>query len=251
MTHRAEGMRGFVAPRLAHAAWTSVLGAAGMLACTAAATADFTGWTAEVSVLASGRYAMNVYANFSSTGDRLLNVWHVTAVTSTAAGYYQDAANPFWAPGLQSAQDADDSYVTIGTDTSAMAHGNGVIAGDPDFLNFDDSTGATDFSVFQGPNGPGWYLSNPTLPQGLATSGRVLAAHLVAANVADADVQNVQWSASLSAKLANGVTHVYYIAGTAFGSETFSWGSSLVPAPGLLGLLSVAGVACRHRRRSV
>lgn len=168
-----------------------------------ASTADFIGWQTEAIMLPSGRYAMNIYAGFSNSQDRVQFVYDVALTTSAFNGFYQSPEHPFWQPGIQNKLTSDDSWVTIGT----HPNGNGNSAGStitpvPEFMNFDDGNGATDFSFIDGGrDGAGWYNNNPQSAWGYANVGqnRVLLAHIVVTHNS-----LVRWSATMQVRLANG-----------------------------------------------
>jgi hypothetical protein len=207
------------------------------------AAASFTGWTADVFQLASGHTAMNVYATFSQSGDKLLNIYSSHITTTVAGGFHQSTDNPFWAPGAQDVNTADDSFVCFGTSAGGLAV-PGAVLPDPSFVNFDDSNGATQFNVIQGTfGGAGWYNPNPTTMYGSPVNGRVLVAHFVVAG--DAPVEGVlNWQASISYNDPFGQT----LTGIGSAAQVFDWGSGAVPAPGTIIVVAAAGLRCRRRR---
>lgn len=214
-------------------------GLLGAAAFASAASAAFTGWSSEVVNLNNGRYILNVYANFSDTGDRLLNCVNANITTNSAGGFYQSAANPFWAPGgTQNSMTSDDSWVTIDTNPNGNGNAFGGTSGDPNFVNFNDSSGTTtyDFSVIESAGtGAGWFNGNPSNSYGFADGGRVLAAHFVVTGSSSV----VNWNVTCIVKLSNGQT----VTGQGTGPNTFA-----VPAPGAIALLGAAGLASRRRR---
>lgn len=218
------------------------IGSAAVLSCAAAANADFTGWQYTVSQ-SGGFTIMNVYAGFSNTGDRVVNVFNADITTNAAGGFYQSAGSPFWQATTGQNANSVDSFVCIGTNPNGNGNVSGSItAGDPNFLNYNDGSGTTtyDFSVIESAGtGAGWYNNNPSNAWGFANQGnsRVLVAHFVFAPQEGALVVN--WSATMTIK-KDGQT----------GSETAGTGNFqfFIPAPGALALLGVAGLASRRRR---
>ena len=217
-------------------------GLLGAAALASAASAAFTGWSSEVINLGNGHYIMNVYANFNDTGDRLLNCVNANISTNAAGGFYQSASNPFWAPGgTQNKSTSDDSWVTIDTNPNGNGNAFGGTSGDPNFVNFNDSSGTTtyDFSYIESAGtGAGWFNGNPSNTYGFADGGKVLAAHFVCGNVT-ADT-SVAWNVTCIVKLSNGQT----VTGQGTGANTFFF----IPGPGALALVGAAGLASRRRR---
>ena len=221
---------------------TRVLGLAGAAVLASSASAAFTGWSLELVSLGNGRYVVNVYASFNDTGDRMLNCVNGAIATNAAGGFYQSASNPFWAPsGTQNRLTSDDSWVTIGTNPNGNGNAFGGTQGDPNFVNFNDSSGTTtyDFSIVESAGtGAGWYNGNPSNSYGFADTGKVLVAHLVVGNTSSSTW--ISWNVTAIVKLSNGQTV------TGQGTGPHVW---YLPSPGALGLLGVAGTAPFRRRR--
>jgi MYXO-CTERM domain-containing protein len=225
---------------------TRTLACAAALALASLAHADFTGWSATTFLLPSGHMAMNVFANFSHEGDRLLNVFNGSVTTSAVGGFHQSAANPFWQPDNQNMFTADDSFVCVDVNAS----GNAVAAssvGDPNFANFTDANGATNFSIIHSiAGGAGWYNPNPASPFGLADGFKVLVAHFVAAGTPENPPSGlVAWNMMVNFNRPNGQTIINQGAGLHF----FEWSPANTPAPGALGVLAAGALARRRRRR--
>lgn len=184
--------------------------ALGVLACITYASADFTGWEGELVFLDSGHTIMNVYATFSDANDRVFNVYITDIATNAAGGFHQSAEHPFWKPSsVQNKQTSADSWVTIGTNPNGDGNSSGTaIAGDPKFVNFDDTNGATDFSVIQSAgDGAGWYNNNPFNGWGFANVGggtqpRVLVAHFVVDGVQAG--RTLSWEATMTVRQTDG-----------------------------------------------
>ncbi len=216
-------------------------GLIGAAAFVSVAGADFTGWSTELITLGNGHTIMNVYANFDNVGDRVINVYDAAISTNTSGGFFQ-GTNPFWQPGTQNAMTSDDSWVAIGTNPSGSGNASGSItSGDPSFVNFNDANESTDFSYIESSGtGAGWYNNNPGNTWGFATGGKVLVAHFVAAN-AQGLGESVSWNATMTITRA-GMTGSFT---RGAGQNSFAW---IIPGPGALAFLGVAGLASRRRR---
>ncbi len=221
-----------------------MFGLIGAAAFATAANAAFTGYVTEIISLGSGNKVMNVYASFSNANDRVLNVYNTAITTNNASGFFQSAGNPFWKAGnTQNKATSDDSWVAIGSNPngSGNAGGNGgSVVGDPNFVNFDDANDSTDFSFIEGiGGGAGWYNGSPANTYGYAfDAGRVLLAHFVFAGSTSNTA--VSWSVSMAVTFAGDTSAT---SGVGQGANTF-----LIPAPGALALLGVAGLSSRRRR---
>jgi hypothetical protein len=220
----------------------ALIGSAAVIGLASAANAGFTGYQVETFQIGN-TWIMNVYAGFSNSGDRVFNVYNTNISTNHAGGFYQAAANPFWKPATnQNKNTSVDSWVTIGTNPNGNGNSSGsIVAGDPSFVNFDDSNDSTDFSVIESSGtGAGWYNNNPGNLWGYADQGgnRVLLAHFAfAPNQGGGNT--VFWSALLTIRSA-GSTQAETVGGGNF--------QFFIPGPGALALLGVAGLASRRRR---
>jgi hypothetical protein len=195
----------------------------------AAASAAYTGITTEVSGTTSapgaGFWAVRVYANFDNAGDRLLSVTGASYSPVAGSGpFYQNAfggaTEPL--PALVAAFPdlAWDTFVTIG----ALLQGTPFTALEPG-----SSMTATSFT--------GGYFVDGDAPQGLAgAAGKVLLAQLTIQDPTAA--AGVTGTMTVAWKAAGG-------AGATFSDGAFT---KLIPAPGALALLGLAGLAGRRRR---
>jgi hypothetical protein len=224
----------------------ALIASAATLSCAAASSADFVGF--EVDRLTIGGHAvLNVYAKFTNSGDRVLNVFRSEISTDNAGGFFHSGANPFWKAGnTQNKNTSDDSWVVVGANpngTGAAGGGGGNVVADPNFVNFDDANDSTDFSFIESvdeDNGAGWYNGSPTNTYGYAfeAGNRVLLGHFVAVDAVLGDKLN--WFAKLTITRP-GVGGSMEVSG----EGNFDW---IIPAPGALALLGVAGLASRRRR---
>lgn len=216
---------------------------AGLALCmSACAQAGFVGWAHEFIDLGNGHSITNIYATFDSPADRLLGVTNARAATSSASGFVQSVANPYWRPAASQSFLSDDSFVCIGTNASNMASSVST-AGGESFLNFDDSTGATDFSVMSwSGDGASWYNPSPgTNNYGVPINNRVMVAHLTI--TFPFPETWIQYNFTAVVQLANGQQvlvgegdHILY--------------PGLVPGPGPLVAFALAGRRGRRRRRA-
>lgn len=211
----------------------AVLGAAALI--TSAASATFTGVTMTEATV-NGRTVTSIFANFSSSTDRILNVFDFINVSGTMGALHTDnafgdvdtdgdgyadvfGATGAWAQTWNStAGIPSDSFVTIGIP--------GPVALDPGFTGPFNSGSIANLS--------GWYDSTPG-SQNLA--GATLKIKVM--------------------QLARAVGSGYYTANftvgyAALGSTTAQFGAGTftvgTPAPGAVALLGLAGLVSRRRR---
>ena len=250
----------------------AVLGMVGAASVVAAADAGFSGFVA--SVRTSGAYTIiDIFAGVTNASDKFLNVYNLTASTTAAGGFYQQAglATKTWKPdaaNFNSTRNSIDSFMTAGT-YSGGAYGGEYYAstntnGDPNFTGTSWNGTPASAAATTIPALAGWYTGDPTSIDnnaeaitGLtnrvngtlasATNGGgpgttsaaygIWCSHLViTGNYAGAAAFSVvQFSAYASIK--DGVT-----------GATSQLSSSFVPAPGALALLGLAGFASRRRR---
>ena len=245
----------------------ALLGAVALI--TSSASAIFTGWTTESSVVGD-RTIYKIYANFSNTGTsgsegsnaRVLNVFDFGKATSTPEGNQIAAGrigamgavhNDNYSGGIGIDTDGDgypDVFGSVGTwvgDATAMTTaqsltdsfvtmqgiGNGWgTALDPSFaVPFGPTAG--DIGPPAGNVNAGWYDSTPGTP------------NLVGAGLKVRLLQIARLSTNTSVFTAN-MTLGY----AAFGATTplFGYGSFTIPAPGAMALLGLAGAFGRRRR---
>ena len=212
---------------------------------TVSASADMTGtayevgraWTGEDfgGVAVSG-YVVDIYLEFDSTSDILLNVYNFNDA-NLGATYFQSATAIGWSPNEQGgiftteASQSFDSFIAIGGVTGSDGNGNPYqMAGNgvnPD-PNFPDNTA-------DGPGAnAGWFNSNPNNPIGAAGPGGVL-------------IGRFSLEGSTGFSMAGSTGWGTYNEGV--GTPGSQMGFTVVPAPGALALLGVVGMASRRRRK--
>ena len=225
---------------------------------TTSADAGVIGYSSFARTASNGNTVIDVFAVMSNASDRLLNIYNANLTTtqggSTLATFVQQAgtATRGWKPDATTSTRSNivDSFMTIGVDGGAPYEGqyyaSAGTGADGNFTNW--STLAPTVPV-----NAGWFLSPPTLPDnvaesmagmtGIRTNSNAAAAagtlgvwcsHFV---LASGDLGARWWNATAASK--DGLT----------GATITNTGTmNMVPAPGALALLGVAGFASRRRR---
>ena len=215
----------------------------------ASASADMTGfayqngyaWSGSTFGGSTSGYVVDLYLEFDSMDDVLLNVYNYNQVGGSDS-YYQGLTAAGWAPNLQSGPfETDDalefdSFIAIGDtgptngNPDQMA-GNGVSV-DPNFGG--NTAGAPGTNA-------GWYNGNPNNTIGMAQQ-TVHTANGIGVFIGRFSVEN---SNGFSLEGSSGQATFNQGPGTDGLQESFV----VVPAPGALALLGVAGLAGRRRRK--
>ena len=211
----------------------AVLGAAALIS--SAASAGFTGVTVTEAV-SGGRTVSSIWANFSSSTDRILNVFDYMNGSGTMGALHTDSCfgdvdtdgdgynDVFGATGAWSqtwnntAGIPSDSFVAIGAP--------GPVALDPGFAGPYISGGITNLS--------GWYDSTPGSQNLAGTSLKIKVMQI--ARLTDSAYYTGNFTVGFAAL---GSTTAQ------FGAGTFTIGT---PAPGAVALLGLAGLVSRRRR---
>jgi hypothetical protein len=205
------------------------------LVAASAASAGFTGFTADRVVLSNGNIQYKVYANFDNVGLAsgqswvMLNAYGHAAVSGTMNAFHRDNVSldgdvGTWQAGFAvSAADRDfDSWVT----STGLATSSGWgTAMDPGFTN---SGVVRDIN-----NGAGWYDADPSTAN-TVTGGRMLLMQIVRTAAND-----TVYTANLSL--------TFKVSGT---STPIQPGAAqyTIPAPGAIALAGLAGLTGRRRR---
>ena len=235
---------------------TRISVAAGLgLLVAATASADMTGnvfqtgyaWSGEDfgGVAVSG-YVVDLYMEFDSEADVLLNVYNFNDSNIDGADsptYFQGLTANGWAPNEQGSifttgvSQSFDSFIAIGGVTNSGMDGNPYqMAGngtavDPNFGVGNSTEGNT--SANSGTDG-GWYNGSPTNPIGSAAGGGMV--FIGRFSLAGSDGFSMEGSTGW-ATFNQGL-----------GTEGQQQQFTVVPAPGALALLGLAGLAGRRRR---
>ena len=225
---------------------------------TTSADAGVLGFSSFARAASNGNTVIDVFAVMSNASDRLLNVYNANLTTtqggSTLATFVQQTgtATRGWKPDANTStrNNIVDSFMTIGVDGGAPYDGeyyaSAGTGADGSFSNWSSLAPTV-------PANAGWFLSPPTLPDNVAESMvgivgvrtdssaaaagsnlGVWCAHFV---IASGDVGARWWNATAASK--DGITG---------GTVTNTGTMNMVPAPGALALLGVAGFASRRRR---
>ncbi len=202
------------------------------------ASAGFTGYSVQRNITAGGNIQYQVFANWDQSGLVFLNAFNFATQSGTMNARHQDFFTAdgevgTWTAGSSvSATDrGEDSWVTASGLATNSGWGSAL---DPGFAN-----GGTVGDIN---NGAGWYDATPGTPNAIVAGGtqggyRILLAQIVR-NGNDADALATFY-----------LKNAFKVAGTTtalFAEGTFSIG--VVPAPGAMALLGVAGLAGRRRR---
>jgi hypothetical protein len=225
---------------------------------TTSADAGVIGYSSFARTASNGNTVIDVFAVMSNASDRLLNIYNANLTTtsggSTLSTYVQQAgfSTRGWKPDASSTRsNIVDSFMTIGVNGGAPDYGqyyaSAGTGADGNFSNW-SSVGATTVPV-----NAGWFLSPPTLPDNVAESMVGIVGTRTNSNAAAAGsnlgvwcshfviesgaVGDRWWNATAASK--DGLTGA-----TITNTGTFN----MVPAPGVLALLGVAGFASRRRR---
>lgn len=217
-----------------------VMAGVGSLVLSAAASAAFTGLVGDTYNVDQGGIiysVLDVYANFDSDQDVLLNVFNTNL--TNLAWVHDDFLADNWNPNL--ALSAIDSWVAVGGSWGA---GDNTTSGDPNFngLNGQDI-----------PVNAGWFNSSPPNLQGQAGTpsfvnpntptdgfftiiGRFVIAEVTSPTSLDIQSLSLTWNQGI---------------GTPSQQATITDVSlAYIPAPGALALLGLAGLAGSRRRRA-
>lgn len=230
----------------------ATLGACGALAATSLLGADFVGYQSDGwygvnldgsqgSIGSTAFCVIDIYAQFDDNeadgfpyaDSTVLSVFNANISMSDARDFeHHDIAGGSWNPGfsldLPSAGGYPwvDSFVLVGGQPGVT--NNSVL--DP---SFSPSTGG------QIPVGAGWYTGSPEALQGRVDVDLRTWVGRFVVDSAGAIGEEITFTSQMSYNYGIGT-------GTYFGDESGTW--TIVPAPGALALLCLAGLATRRRR---
>ena len=237
-----------------------IIAAVGSASFIASADAGVLGYSAFYYTASNGNVVIDVFTVVSNASDRLLNVYNVNLTTtqggSTLATFVQQAgtATRGWKPDATTSTRSNivDSFMTIGVDGGAAYEGqyyaSAGTGADGSFTNWSSLAPTV-------PANAGWFLSPPTLPDNVAESMSGMTGTRV--NTGTAGTSNLGiWCAHMI--MAPGSTNCWW-AGTSAVKDGVTGATvtttaqssnflAVVPAPGALALLGIAGFSSRRRR---
>ena len=231
----------------------AIVGTASLVA---SADAGFLGFVASVRTVGANT-VIDVFAGVSNASDKFLNVYNTVSngVFVQKAGLATKTWKPDTAGFTSTRNTLDDSFMTAGTFSGGQYGGEYYASsntnGDPNFTGSSWNATPASPAATTIPNLAGWYTGDPTsvdnvsesllglvnrqdLSGGAAATRGIWCAHFVVATAGG----NINFGAFTSIK--DGVN-----GGT---SQAGSSGTFIVPAPGALALVSLAGFASRRRR---
>jgi hypothetical protein len=236
-----------------------IIAAVGTASFIASADAGVLGYSAFSYTASNGNVVIDVFTVVSNASDRLLNVYNVNLNTtqggSTLATFVQQGgtATRGWKPDATTSTRSNtvDSFMTIGVDTGAPYEGqyyaSAGTGADGNFTNWSSLAPTV-------PVNAGWFLSPPTLPDNVAESMSGMTGTRV--NTGTAGTSNLGiWCAHLV--MAPGSASVFWggtsavkdgVTGATVTTTAQSTNLLVVPAPGALALLGIAGFSSRRRR---
>ena len=223
----------------------AVLGTASLVA---SADAGVLGFAAFSRTASNGNVVVDLVA-VTAAGDRMLNAFNVST-TSTFIQQAGTATRGFKPDAASSTRDnIVDSFCTIGVEGGAPYYGqyyaSGATGADGGF-----TTGWTTLATTM-PNGAGWFISPPTLPDNVAESLANFTGDRANSNAAAAGGSNGIWLGHWVFAAGTTSARISLTVSVSSGGQTTT-GSAVnfeqLPAPGALALLGFAGVASRRRR---
>jgi MYXO-CTERM domain-containing protein len=238
---------------------TVLLVASAASAIAASANAGFLGFTGFSYIASNGNRVIDVFAVVSNASDKLLNVYNANITNNAGAGgatfFTQQAglATRGWKPdaATSSRSNTVDSFMTIGVDGGAPYEGQYYASA---------NTGADGGFTFGWstlgntvPANAGWFLSPPTLPDSIAESLTGMTGTRVNLGPAGQDSNLGIWCAHMvmsgdTTSCLWGATAAVKDGNTGLVSTGSVAAGELIPAPGAIALLGLAGFASRRRR---
>ena len=230
------------------------------LAVAGSASAAFTGYVVTSTNVTSGANALTVYtlwARFNGPTDTVLNAYNIAAVGGSSLSGFWHKDNAYYNSGVLSQEFGTwnpsqtgsvtlnrpfDSYLTIG----GLATPTNTTNADPSWVSGGSGTGAGDSRSWNRPDIPnngtsGWFNSNPPNNQ-----GRVGLTGNTATDVRLGQFVLSQGHEGRTYSLTIGYNNGVAGSPVQFGDGQFSFG--VIPTPGAIALLGLAGLAGRRRR---
>ncbi|MCE9619264.1 MAG: hypothetical protein K8R92_05095 [Planctomycetes bacterium] len=248
----------------------------GVLATAASANAAFLGITGTNYLVVDGgnRYSvMDVYADFTGAFDKCVNLFGQTgtnafcrttrngvqnagdAATATNGAAWVHSDGSGWMPSNAANANAWDSFVSMGARSQSAAITNQAIGGDVYFAN----AGTAGASTIQGGYnatpayvGAGWQTNLPNDPADLAGSyadKRLLLGRFTVnvTGYTNADTLSMQIKGKLTLKVNGTIAGGGTTSQPAFNTNLV-YNTFVVPAPGALALVGLAGLVGRRRQ---
>jgi MYXO-CTERM domain-containing protein len=238
---------------------TVLLVASAASAIAASANAGFLGFTGFSYIASNGNRVIDVFAVVSNASDKLLNVYNANITNNAGAGgatfFTQQAglATRGWKPDAATSSRSNivDSFMTIGVDGGAPYEGQyyaSAATGADGGFTFGWSTLGNTV-----PANAGWFLSPPTLPDSIAESLTGMTGTRVNLGPAGQDSNLGIWCAHMvmsgdTTSCLWGATAAVKDGNTGLVSTGSVAAGELIPAPGAIALLGLAGFASRRRR---
>ena len=263
---------------------TLAIAVVGTASLVASADAGFLGFVA-LAKQSGSNVIVDIYTAVGNASDKFLNVYNLTGSTTAAGGFFQAAGltNKTWKPdaaGFTATRNSVDSFMTAGT-FSGGAYGGEYYAStntnaDPNFSGTSWSPTPASPAATTIPALAGWYTGDPTSVDNSAQllsslsagytridSVATAAAGTTGATVGSAGAQYGIWCSHI---VIAGTLNAQTLLGGIGGGGVITWNAAasikdgltgvtsqgqsqfLVPAPGALALLGVAGFASRRRR---
>jgi hypothetical protein len=222
---------------------------ASAVAVASSADAGVLGFAAFSRTASNGNVVVDLVA-VTAAGDRMLNAFNVSTTstfiqqTGTATrGFKPDAAS-------STRSNIVDSFCTIGVEGGAPYEGqyyaSGATGADGGFTSGWTTLGTTM------PTNAGWFVSPPTLPDNVAESLSTFEGLRANSNAAAAGGSNGIWLGHWVFAAGTTSARISLTVSVSSGGQTTTGSAvnfeQIVPAPGALALLSLAGVASRRRR---
>jgi hypothetical protein len=244
----------------------ALIGIVGAASLVASADAGFLGFVASARNV-GGNTIIDVYAGVQNASDKFLNVYDLTSngVFVQKAGNATKTWKPDTTNFTSTRSTADDSFMTAGGtnfgDPTGDFYASGNTSADPNFTGTSWNGNPASAPATTIPALAGWYTGDPTssdnnaeslaglvgrvdsvpsstTPGGAGAQFGIWCAHLVLAGNNKVIGIGGDFTFGAFASIKDGVT----------GQTTQGFSQFIVPAPGAIALLGVAGLASRRRR---
>ena len=228
-----------------------VFAASAVAVVSASADAGILGFASFVRTASNGNKVVDLVAVSNSATDKVLNTFNVQTTSTfiqqtgvATRGFKPDAAT-------SNRSNTTDSFCTIGVDGGAPYGGeyyaSAATGADGGFSTAWSTAGTTI------PNNAGWFVSPPTLPDGLAESLANFTGERVNSNAAAASGNLGIWLghwvfAGSTNSAVISMTISAQVGGQTVTSSVQGFDQLAVPAPGALALIGIAGFTSRRRR---